>query len=259
MRRSPFDALSTAALGLAVAVPLILVLAQLSFTSLANPLRALLDPEVRGALWLSFGCAAAAAALGLVVAIPAAYALSRRTFWGKGVVDALLDVPLILSPIVIGISLILIFRSTPGRWIEDHVTRFMFEVPGILAAQFILALALQVRVLKAAFDGADRRLEQVARVLGCTPWRAFIRVSFPLARPAVMAALVLGFCRALGDFGATVTIAGAVRGKTETAPVAIYLSLSSVQIERAVSLSLALTIVALVVLLIARVGIGARR
>jgi molybdate transport system permease protein len=160
----------------------------------------------------------------------------------------------VLSPIVIGIALILVFRSTPGRFIEDHLLRFVFEVPGIIAAQFILALALQIRVLKAAFDDLDPRYEQVARFLGCTPFAAFRRVTLPMCRTSLLAAFVLGWSRALGDFGATVTVAGSVRFKTETMPVAIYNNLASVRIGKALGLAILLTFIALVVLVVVRVA-----
>jgi len=134
----------------------------------------------------------------------------------------------------------------------------VFEVPGIVLVQFILALALEVRVLKAAFESMDPRLEDVARFLGCSPWGAFRRITLPLARPSILAALVLGWCRALGDFGATVTIAGAVRGKTETIPVAIYLNLASVRLGKAVALTLVLTLIALALLFIVRISLQKR-
>jgi len=153
---------------------------------------------------------------------------------------------------MIGIALILVFRSAPGQWFENHVMRFLFEVPGIIAAQFVLALALQVRVLKAAFDDLDPRFEQVARFLGCTPWGAFWRVTLPMCRSSLVAAFVLGWSRALGDFGASVTVAGAVRNKTETIPMAIYNNLASVQVSKALALALLLTFVALIVLVVLR-------
>jgi len=137
-------------------------------------------------------------------------------------------------------------------WLEAHVMRFVFEVPGIILAQFVLALALEIRVLKAAFEDVDPRMEVVARFLGCSPWRAFTRVTLPLSRAGCLAAFILGWARAVGDFGATVTIAGAVRGKTETIPVSIYLRISSLEIEGAVALMLVLTAIAFVVLLVVR-------
>jgi molybdate transport system permease protein len=200
----------------------------------------------------------AAALLALAVAVPSAYLLARSRFYGRSLVDALLDVPVIMSPVALGLTLLLVFRTPPGAFIQAHLLRFVFEVPGIVLAQFILALALEVRVLKAAFEEINPRLEQVARCLGCSPGGAFFHVTLPMARPGLIAALVLGWARAIGDFGATVMIAGAVPGKTETVPAAIYLGLASLRIEHSVVLTLLLTLIALAALLALRWA-GARR
>ena len=252
-KRAILPAVLLAGLGISVSAVLALVAAQCSYVQNAGSMLDILAADdTRSAIRLSLFCATAASALALVIAIPTAYALSRWRFWGSSVIDALLDVPVILSPIVIGISLILVFRSPPGQWVEEHLVRFIFEPPGIIAAQFMLALALEIRVLKAGFEEIDPRLEQVARFLGCTSWACFRRVSLPMNRPALIAAFVLGWSRAIGDFGATVTIAGAMKGRTETIPTAIYMNLASVQLEKAVQLSLILTIAAVSALLIVR-------
>ena len=217
-----------------------------------SPFAALAEPDVRAAVRLSLWTATLAALLAMVVAIPSAYALARWRFRGRILIDALLDVPIVLSPIVIGIALILVFRSAPGEWIEDHIVRFVFEVPGIVIAQFVLALAIQVRTLKAGFEDLNPRYEQVARFMGCTPFGAFWRVTLPMCRSSLIAAFVMGWSRALSDFGATVTIAGSVRNKTETIPVAIYNNLASVQIGKALGLAILMTTIALCVLVVLR-------
>ena len=257
-RISPFQLLVTGGLGLAVTIVLALVVAQASFLGPRDLGDTLKSPDVRAAILLSIVSATVAASLALLVAIPASYALARRRFWGMTLLDALLDIPVLLSPIALGLALLLVFRSPPGQWVENNLLRFVFEVPGIILAQFILALALEVRVLKTAFEEIDPRLEHVARCLGCTPWKAFRRVALPLVRPGLLAAFVLGWCRAIGDFGASVMIAGAVPRKTETIPIAIYLNLASVRLERAVALALVLTVVALAALLLVR-WVGRRR
>ncbi len=243
-------------LGAAVAVVVSILLVQVTYQRGGHmrPFGALGEADIQAAVKLSLWTSTVAALLALVVAIPASYALARWRFRGRILLDALLDVPIVLSPIVIGIALILVFRSAPGEWVEEHLLRFVFEVPGIIAAQFILALALQIRVLKAAFDDLDPRYEQVARFLGCTPFGAFRRVTLPMCKTSLFAAFVLGWSRALGDFGATVTVAGSVRFKTETIPVAIYNNLASVRIGKALGLAVLLTLIALVVLVLVRVA-----
>ncbi|GAB4276721.1 MAG: ABC transporter permease subunit [Deferrisomatales bacterium] len=246
----------------AVAVGLVaaIVGAQLGYAGVAAPLRALAEPGIRHAVGLSLATATAASALALLVAVPTAYGLARWRFPGAGAVDVLLDLPVVLSPVALGVSLLLLLRSGWGQWVEEHLIRFVFEVPGIVLAQFIVSLALAIRVLKAAFQQIDVRYEQVARFLGCTPWGAFRRVTLPLARKGVVAAYALAWARAVGEFGATVTLAGAVAGKTETIPVAIYLRMATVDVAGAVALMLLLSGISVGVLVAVRcLGAGGSR
>ena len=241
------------ATGLAVTVMAGLLLSQVAYAGLKKPLASLLRPEVLHALFLSCILATAAALIALALAIPSAYLLARRVFPGRLLVDTLLDLPVVLSPLAVGFSLLLFFRTAPGSFIENHVLRFVFEPAGIVLAQSILAYAVALRVLKTAFEEVEPRYEQVARLMGCTPFMAFRKVTLPMARPGVVAAAVLGWGRAVGDFGATVMVGGAVAGRTETVPVAIYLRLASVDIAQAVGLMLVLTAAALAVLLLVRI------
>jgi len=252
MKRKWFSFFLLVGLGLATTLMVSLLAAQAGYAGPIRPLRLLLESDVQHAIFLSMGCATAAALLALLLAIPSAYALARWRFPGRVLIDALLDIPIILSPIALGLSLLLVFRSSPGSWIETHLMRFVFEVPGIILAQFILALALATRVLKATFEDVDLRLEQVARFLGCTQWQAFRRVTLPLSRSGLIAAFILGWARAIGDFGATVTLAGSVKGKTETIPTSINLSMNSMKLELAVALMLLMTAMAIIVLVCLR-------
>lgn len=255
-----FGILVTTALGAAVSLVLALILVQVLYTGSGAPLRALGESDVRTAIWLSLAVATLAALGASLLAVPAGYALSRWRFRGRGFLEGLLTVPILMSPMALGVSLLLVFRTVPGQWVEDHVLRFVFEVPGMVLAQFLVCLSLETLVIRTAFDGVDGRLEQVARFLGCTPWQAFRRVALPLARNGIVAAVILGWARAMGDFGATSMIAGAVRGKTETMPVAIYLNMASVSLDRAVSLSVVLTLVTVLALVVVgRLGGGGRR
>jgi molybdate transport system permease protein len=235
--------------GLAVTMVLVVVASQFFYSGPMEPLRAFLDKDVQSAILLSLFTASIAATIGLIVAIPSAYFLARYQTWAKHIIDGILDVPVILSPIALGTALLLFFRTQPGKWIETHLIQFVFEVPGIILAQFFLAFALSVRVLKTSFESIDIRLEQVARFLGCSQWQAFSGVTLPMARGGLIAAFILSWARAVGDFGASVTLAGAVRGKTETIPVSIYLNLASVRIEKAVALMIMIVVLAGIVLI----------
>jgi molybdate transport system permease protein len=239
--------------GLAVTMVLVIVASQFFYTEPMKPLRAFLDRDVQSAIFLSLFTASVAAVIGLVLAIPSAYFLARYRTWATNIIDTILDIPVILSPIALGTALLLFFRTQPGRWIEAHLIQFVFEVPGIILAQFFLAFALSVRVLKTSFEAIDVRLEQVARFLGCSPWRAFSEVTLPMARGGLIAAFILSWARAVGDFGASVTVAGAVKGKTETIPVSIYLNLASVKIEKAVALMIMIVVLAIIVLISIRI------
>jgi molybdate transport system permease protein len=238
---------------------LLLLVAQVVYTGGGEPLTALGDHDVRHAMFLSFSTATVASVIGLTLAIPTGFALSRSRVPGLWLVEALLLIPVIMSPMALGVALLLVFRTGPGMWVEDNLVRFVFEVPGLVLAQLFVAYAFAVLVLRTTFAGISVRLEQVARFLGCTRWQAFRRVSLPLARNGIIAAFVLGWARALGDFGATCMVAGAVKGKTETMPVSIYLNMATAGVDRAVALSLVLTSVTVVGLVAVRLLLGKER
>ncbi len=235
-----------------------LMAAMISQTTPQKLLATLSSPEVLFAVRLSFLTATTATALAMVVAVPVAYAMSQSRFPGKSVVDAVLDLPLVVSPIALGAALLLFFSTPLGAGIENRVLRFVFEVPGIILAQFVVVHALAIRLLKAAFDSIDSRLEQVARTLGYSRVRAFFRVTLPLARNGIIAAAILTWARALGEFGATVTLAGATQMKTETLPVAIFLSLATGDVEKAIAIVCILIVLAFAALLALRVFSRAR-
>jgi molybdate transport system permease protein len=244
--RGWFEGVLLLTVGVSTSLIVLLVAAQVSYAGVSAPFFALGQGEVLQAIRLSVITATVAALLALLLAVPTGYALSRWNFPGRSALECLLVIPAIMSPMALGVALILMFRSGPGQWVEDHLLRFVFEVPGMILAQFFVAFALEVLVVRATFSSVNVRFENVARLLGCTPWQAFRRVSLPLARNGVLAAFILGWARAIGDFGATSTIAGAVKGKTETMPVSIYLSLATVSLDRAVALSLILILISLI-------------
>ncbi len=250
--RSWFPFVLFASTGFAVTMVLVIVASQFFYSSPTGPLQALFEKDVQSAILLSLFTASIAATIGLILAIPSAYFLARYQTWTKDIIDGILDIPVILSPVALGTALLLFFRTEPGKWIETHMIQFVFEIPGIILAQFFLAFALAVRVLKASFESVDVRLEQVARFLGCSPWRAFLGVTLPMSRGGLIAAFILSWARAVGDFGASVTIAGAVKGKTETIPVSIYLNLASVRVEKAVALMIVIVALAAIVLITIR-------
>lgn len=230
----------------------------LAYTEWGTFVQALLSEEILFAIRLSVTTATLAAVISIMVAVPVAYAISRTNFLGKDIVDSLLDLPIVISPIALGAALLVFFNTPIGAAIDDNVIKFVFAVPGIVLAQFTVISALAVRLLKSTFDSIDPRYEQVARTLGCSKPEAFFRVTLPLAKDGLIAAGILTWARAIGEFGATVTLAGATTMKTETLPTAIFLSLASADVEKAIAVIFVLIIIAVVALLVIRKLIGRR-
>jgi molybdate transport system permease protein len=234
-----------------------IIVSMLTYTNWNTFLSALLSSEILFAIRLSLITATIATIIAILIAIPVAYAISQTRFPGKDIVDSLLDLPIVVSPIALGAALLVFFNTPVGAGINDHV-KFVFTVPGIVLAQVVVISALAIRLLKSTFDSIDPRYEQVGRTLGYSKPAAFLKITLPLAKRGLIAASILTWARAVGEFGATVTLAGATVMKTETLPIAIFLSLSSADIEKAVALIFVLIIIAIVALLVMRKITGKR-
>ncbi|MGQ9686969.1 MAG: molybdate ABC transporter permease subunit [Thiobacillaceae bacterium] len=201
---------------------------------------------------LSLVAATVATTLALLLAIPAAYALSRYDFVGKQATETVLEFPIIVSPAALGAIILIFFNNPLGEWIQENVVYFVFGFAGIVLAQFVTVLGIAVRMLKAAFDEVPVELETVARTLGASPRHAFFTVTLPLARNGLVAALILTWAKAMGEFGATLMVAGSMAMRTETLPIAIFMRLSSADIEGTVALILVLVAIGLTALYVAR-------
>jgi molybdate transport system permease protein len=222
-------------------------------------LDALSSKRVLFSIQLSLVAATAATGLALILAVPAAYALSRYRFRGHRAVDAILEFPIIVSPAALG-AIILIFFSNPlGTWVQEHTIQFVFAFAGIVLSQFITVLGVAVRFMKSAFDQVPPRYETVARTLGASAARSFFTVTLPLARRGLIAAGVLSWAKAMGEFGATITVAGTMAMRTETLPIGIYMHLSSADIKGTVALILVLLVIGLTALFAAKLLFGERR
>jgi len=217
-----------------------LLLSLAGFTTAAQFFRLLISEEILFAIRLSVFTATLTTLLAVLLALPAAYALSNYNFRGKNIIDTVLDLPIVLSPIALGAALMIFSSTRVGNFVENNAFRFVFEVPGLVLAQFTVVVALAARLLKSTFDMIDPRYVSVGRVLGCTGFQAFRKISLPLARPGIMAAVILTWARAVGEFGASVTLAGATAMKTETLPIAIYLSFATADVKKAVAVILVL-------------------
>ena len=157
--------------------------------------------------------------------IAIAWLLARYHFWGKSVVDAVIYLPLVLPPVVTGYLLLLTFgrKGLIGGWLADHLGLvFAFRWTGAALACGIMSFPLLVRPIRLSIEAVDRRLEQAASTLGAAPWKVFLTVTLPLALPGVLAGMVLGFAKAIGEFGATITFVSNIPGETQTISAAIY-------------------------------------
>src|SRR4029077_14117306 len=214
--------------------------------------QALSSREIRYAARLSLLSCSLAALLSVRVAGPICYLMSRYQFRGKALLDAILDIPIVLPPLVIGLSLLILFQTPPGRAIQKMVP-ITYEIPSIIIAQFSVACAFAVRTLRATFDQINPRREQVALTLGCRKSQAFWLVVFPEARRGVVTAATLAWARSLGEFGPILIFSGATRMRTEVLPTTVFLELSIGNLKAAVAVSLLMVAAAVVVLVIVRV------
>ena len=189
----------------------------------------LLTPAEWSALRLSLLVSLTATFVSLPLGISAGWLLARRRFWGKAAVETLLNLPLVLPPVVTGYLLLVLLgrRGWIGHWLREWLgLSFVFTWQGAALASAVMAFPLMVRAIRLSFAEVDARLEQAARTLGARPLEVFRRVSLPLARRGVIAGAVLAFARSLGEFGATVMLAGNIPGETQTVPLFIYSKLN---------------------------------
>lgn len=212
----------------------------------------LLSERTLFSVQLSLMAATLATGLALLLAIPAAYALSRFEFFCKGAAETVLEFPIIVSPAALGAIILIFFNNPLGEWLQTHTFYFIFTFAGIVLAQFITILGLAVRMLKSAFDEVPVELETVARTLGGSPRHVFFTVTLPLARSGLVAATILTWAKAMGEFGATLMVAGSMAMRTETLPIAIYMRLSIADIEGTVALIIVLVTIGLTALYTAR-------
>lgn len=229
-----------------------MLVADAAFTSPGHLLAALDSPEIRYAIRLSLISCTLTTILSVWVAVPIGYLMSRHQFPGKLLVDAILDIPIVLPPLVIGLSLLILFQSSLGQWIESYV-QVTYEIPSVILAQFMVACAFAVRTMRVTFDQISPRQQRVALTLGCNTGQAFWLVVLPEARRGMLTAATLAWARSLGEFGPILIFSGATRMKTEVLPTTVFLELSVGNIEAAVAVSLIMVAAAVVVLVIARV------
>ncbi len=212
---------------------------------------ALASKEIRYSVFLSFTTCTVTALLSLLVAVPAGYLLSRREIPGKSLIEAALDIPIVLPPMVMGLCLLIFFQTTIGNQIE-RVIPFTYTVFGVVLAQFVIGAAFAIRTMRGTFEHLSARPEQVALTLGCSEFQAFWHIALPSARRGMLAAATVAWARSLSEFGPILVFAGATRMKTEVLPTTVWLELSAGNLEAAVAVSLLLVGAAFAVLALVR-------
>ena len=210
---------------------------------------ALADRKIRYSIWLSLTSCTLSAVFSLLVAVPIGYLMARHAFPGKRLLDAVLDIPIVLPPLVVGLSLLILFQYPPFSWVARDV---VYQLPAVVLAQFSVACAFAVRTMKSTFDHIDPRSEQVAITLGCSRSQAFGWVVLPDASRGMMTAFTLAWARSLGEFGPLLIFAGATRMKTEVLSTSVFLELNVGNIEAAVAVSLIMILAAVTVLVVTR-------
>ncbi len=215
-----------------------------------NPMMdALADRKIQYSIWLSLISCTMSAVISVLVAEPMGYLMSRHDFRGKRLLDAILDIPIVLPPLVVGLSLLILFQFAPFRWIARDV---VYQVPSVVLAQFSVACAFAMRTMKATFDHIDPRCEDVAVSLGCTRLQTFGWVLLPAAQRGMLTAFTLAWARSLGEFGPLLIFSGATRMKTEVLSTTVFLEMNVGNIEGAVAVSFIMVFAAIVVLILTR-------
>ena len=253
-RRPPIAVVAVAAVAVAFfALPLIGLLQRASWSTFGHDLN---TSQSREALRLSLVCSLSATALSILFGMPLAWVLARIAFPGRALVRGLVLLPLVLPPVVGGVALLSAFSNNGllikplNQFLAQHTDwhiQLTFTTAGAVLAETFVALPFFVITVEAALRTMDRRYEDVAATLGADRWTVFRRVTLPAILPSVIAGSVLAWARALGEFGATITFAGNIIGRTQTLPLAVYLALEG-NPDVAIALSLVLLGVSLIVI-----------
>ena len=243
--------------GVYVILIVALLVADMFYTTPGELWASLQKETIRYSIQLSLLSCTVTMILSVIVSIPIGYLLSRKEFFGKAFLDALLDIPIVLPPLVIGLSLLILFQTPIGKGIEKIIP-VTYEIPSVILAQFTVACAFSVRTMRSTFDQISPRKEQVALTLGCSRWQAFWYVTLPAARRGLLTAATLAWARSLGEFGPILVFSGATPMRTEVLSTTVFLELTVGDISAAVAVSLLMVIAAVTALILIRTfGMGA--
>lgn len=233
----------------------LMLIADIQFVSLVDFQAILARREIQFSFFFTIVTCTLAAIWSLLVASPLAYLLSRFRFPGRWFVEAVVDIPIVLPPLVLGLSLLILFHGNwqIDAWLRDRLgVEIAFRWPAVVIAQFAVSCAFAVRTMRVTFDQMNPRAEEVARTLGCSRAQAFLKVALPQSSRGMIAAGTIAWSRSLGEFGPIMVFAGTTRMRTEVLSTSVFLELSVGELNAAVAISLIMVAMAAVVLLILR-------
>src|SRR6056297_1657827 len=206
------------------------------------------NQEITFSLILSLTTSLSAVFMATIFGVPVAYVLSRYDFKFKNIIDIILDIPLVLPPIILGLSLLVLLGPIGGNYLAKIGLNFVFTRLGIVMAQFVVCAPLLIRSLKIAFSSIDPKLEKAAMTLGDNHFQVFKNITIPLSKDGIITGVTTAWARAMGEFGATVMLAGATRFKTETLPIAVYLNMTTGDLEMAVTVSIVMIVFSILIM-----------
>jgi molybdate transport system permease protein len=208
--------------------------------------RCLSSAEIWFAVQLSVVTAVISTLLSMLIAIPVAYSMVRYQFHGKRVLNILLNLPLSLPPLVAGVALLIFLSPTTspiGQFLSSFGVYVVYTPVAIIIAQFFVNTPYMVRIARSTFEMISPRYEYAARTLGCSEWGAFLQVTLPMAARGLTAGVVITWSKAMGEFGAVLMLAGAIAMKTETLPIALFLNMSTGDLDMAIAAAIILLII----------------
>jgi molybdate transport system permease protein len=234
------------------------------YTTPAKIIEVISSPQVQYSTSLSLISCTCAAILSVWLAIPVGYIMSRYQFRGQAFIEAVLDIPIVLPPLCVGISLLILFQTPAGLMLDRAVASFMsaigvgnisgisYEIPAVILAQFTVSAAFAIRTMRITFEQIDPRAEQVALTLGCNQRQAFSHVALPQSWRGIIASFTLSWARSLGEFGPILIFAGTTPFKTEVLSSTVYLAFNRADLKAAVAASIVMISLSVVVLLLTR-------
>jgi molybdate transport system permease protein len=207
------------------------------------------DPLVRDALWLSLVTTVASTVIVVVIGTPIAYVTARYRYPGKEIIDSVIDLPVVMPPAVAGIALLMAYGrlGIAGHYFNAFGITFAFTTTAVIMAQLFVASPFYIRQARTSFEDVDRTYEHAARTLGASPVRAFFCVTVPIAMNGLVSGAILSWARALGEFGATIMFSGNFQGRTQTMPLAIYMSMNT-DLNASLILSILLVVISFIVI-----------